>query len=89
MKGKYYALNFPLRDGISDDNYKSVFEPVSNFLLVLEQALKIFFVGDSTSYGVVRPFRDCPTVWHRFAIWRQTRLLEFVDARYTSKIFLC
>lgn len=29
MKGKYYALNFPLRDGISDDNYKSVFEPVS------------------------------------------------------------
>lgn len=29
MKGKYYALNFPLRDGISDENYKSVFEPVS------------------------------------------------------------
>ncbi len=29
MKGKYYALNFPLRDGITDENYKSVFEPVS------------------------------------------------------------
>ncbi|KAK0198581.1 histone deacetylase complex catalytic component RPD3 [Armillaria mellea] len=28
MKGKYYALNFPLRDGVSDENYKSVFEPV-------------------------------------------------------------
>jgi len=28
MKGKYYALNFPLRDGICDENYKSVFEPV-------------------------------------------------------------
>jgi histone deacetylase 1/2 len=28
-KGKYYSLNFPLRDGISDENYKSVFEPVS------------------------------------------------------------
>ncbi|KAJ3524271.1 hypothetical protein NM688_g8590 [Phlebia brevispora] len=27
-KGKYYALNFPLRDGMSDENYKSVFEPV-------------------------------------------------------------
>jgi len=27
-KGKYYSLNFPMRDGISDDNYKSVFEPV-------------------------------------------------------------
>lgn len=29
-KGKYYALNFPLRDGISNENYKSVFEPVRN-----------------------------------------------------------
>jgi histone deacetylase 1/2 len=27
-KGKYYSLNFPLRDGISDENYKTVFEPV-------------------------------------------------------------
>ncbi|KAG6381404.1 histone deacetylase complex, catalytic component RPD3 [Boletus reticuloceps] len=27
-KGKYYALNFPLRDGITDENYKSVFEPI-------------------------------------------------------------
>lgn len=27
-KGKYYALNFPLRDGITNENYKSVFEPV-------------------------------------------------------------
>lgn len=27
-KGKNYALNFPLRDGITDDSYKSVFEPV-------------------------------------------------------------
>ncbi|TFL06465.1 histone deacetylase complex, catalytic component RPD3 [Pterulicium gracile] len=27
-KGKHYSLNFPLRDGISDENYKSVFEPV-------------------------------------------------------------
>ncbi|KZT06360.1 histone deacetylase [Laetiporus sulphureus 93-53] len=27
-KGKYYALNFPLRDGVTDENYRSVFEPV-------------------------------------------------------------
>ncbi|KAF2812878.1 uncharacterized protein BDZ99DRAFT_507084 [Mytilinidion resinicola] len=26
--GKNYAVNFPLRDGITDDTYKSVFEPV-------------------------------------------------------------
>ncbi|KAF2723555.1 hypothetical protein K431DRAFT_337485 [Polychaeton citri CBS 116435] len=26
--GKYYAINFPLRDGIDDTSYKGVFEPV-------------------------------------------------------------
>ncbi|BFZ64724.1 histone deacetylase [Saitoella coloradoensis] len=26
-KGKYYSVNFPLRDGIDDDSYKSVFDP--------------------------------------------------------------
>lgn len=31
-KGKYYALNFPLRDGINDANYKSVFEPVRDLV---------------------------------------------------------
>ncbi|EUC67116.1 histone deacetylase [Rhizoctonia solani AG-3 Rhs1AP] len=27
-KGKFYSCNFPLRDGITDESYKSVFEPV-------------------------------------------------------------
>ncbi|KAH7034670.1 uncharacterized protein B0I36DRAFT_381557 [Microdochium trichocladiopsis] len=27
-QGKYYAVNFPLRDGIDDNSYKSIFEPV-------------------------------------------------------------
>lgn len=27
-QGKYYAVNFPLRDGITDVTYKEVFEPV-------------------------------------------------------------
>lgn len=27
-KGKYYSINFPLRDGMDDESYKSVFEPV-------------------------------------------------------------
>lgn len=30
-KGKNYAVNFPLRDGINDEAYKSVFEPVRYF----------------------------------------------------------
>ncbi|KAF2362867.1 Histone deacetylase domain [Trinorchestia longiramus] len=27
-KGKYYAVNFPLRDGIEDESYQSIFEPI-------------------------------------------------------------
>lgn len=27
-RGKQYAVNFPLRDGIDDWSYKSIFEPV-------------------------------------------------------------
>ena len=27
-QGKYYAVNFPLRDGIDDKSYKAIFEPV-------------------------------------------------------------
>lgn len=28
-KGKYYSCNIPLRDGITDDAYKDIFEPVN------------------------------------------------------------
>jgi histone deacetylase 1/2 len=27
-KGKYYAVNFPLRDGIDDESYEQIFQPV-------------------------------------------------------------
>lgn len=27
-KGKYYAVNFPLRDGIDDESYEQIFKPV-------------------------------------------------------------
>eukprot|EP01097_Dermamoeba_algensis_P011508 TRINITY_DN8929_c0_g1_i1.p1 TRINITY_DN8929_c0_g1~~TRINITY_DN8929_c0_g1_i1.p1 ORF type:complete len:447 (-),score=82.62 TRINITY_DN8929_c0_g1_i1:148-1488(-) len=27
-KGKYYSLNFPLKDGIDDENYRFIFKPV-------------------------------------------------------------
>ena len=27
-KGKYYAVNFPLRDGIDDESYESIFVPI-------------------------------------------------------------
>uniref|UniRef100_A0A4W5NCV6 Histone deacetylase 2 n=1 Tax=Hucho hucho TaxID=62062 RepID=A0A4W5NCV6_9TELE len=28
-KGKYYAVNFPLRDGVDDESYELIFKPVS------------------------------------------------------------
>ena len=28
-KGKYYAVNFPLRDGIDDESYEQIFQPVT------------------------------------------------------------
>lgn len=28
-RGKYYAVNVPLRDGITDESYQSIFVPVS------------------------------------------------------------
>lgn len=31
--GKYYAVNFPLRDGITDETYKHVFEPVISHVM--------------------------------------------------------
>ncbi|KAF9270489.1 histone deacetylase complex, catalytic component RPD3 [Marasmius fiardii PR-910] len=43
MKGKYYSLNFPLRDGISDENYKSVFEPASLYIIcVIQQVMETY-----------------------------------------------
>ena len=32
-KGKYYAVNFPLRDGIDDDNFEAIFVPVMLFCI--------------------------------------------------------
>lgn len=29
-KGKYYAVNYPLRDGIDDESYEAIFKPVSH-----------------------------------------------------------
>ncbi|VDI04052.1 putative histone deacetylase 1-B isoform X1 [Mytilus galloprovincialis] len=36
-KGKYYAVNFPLRDGIDDDSYESIFKPVMTKVMEMYQ----------------------------------------------------
>jgi histone deacetylase 1/2 len=50
-KGKYYAVNFPFRDGIDDSNYKSVFEPVVKAIMEWYQpgAVVLQCGGDSLS----------------------------------------
>lgn len=30
-KGKGYSVNIPLQDGITDESFKSIFDPVSHF----------------------------------------------------------
>ncbi|KAM0751906.1 histone deacetylase [Meredithblackwellia eburnea MCA 4105] len=50
-KGKKYAVNFPLRDGITDEAYKSVFEPVISQIMEFYQpsAIVLQCGGDSLS----------------------------------------
>ncbi|KAL8281531.1 hypothetical protein RQP46_006215 [Phenoliferia psychrophenolica] len=50
-KGKNYAVNFPLRDGITDEAYKSVFEPVISQIMEFYQpsAIVLQCGGDSLS----------------------------------------
>ncbi|KAF3918211.1 hypothetical protein ABW20_dc0107326 [Dactylellina cionopaga] len=49
--GKYYAVNFPLRDGITDETYKSIFEPVIGAVMDWYQpeAVVLQCGGDSLS----------------------------------------
>ncbi|KAF4125004.1 histone deacetylase 1/2 [Geosmithia morbida] len=50
-QGKHYAVNYPLRDGITDDAYKSVFEPViENVMRYFQpEAVVLQCGGDSLS----------------------------------------
>ncbi|GAA5854473.1 hypothetical protein JCM9279_006619 [Rhodotorula babjevae] len=50
-KGRNYSVNVPLRDGINDDNYRSVFEPVISQIMEWYQpsAVVLQCGGDSLS----------------------------------------
>ncbi|KAH8592154.1 hypothetical protein B0O99DRAFT_549448 [Bisporella sp. PMI_857] len=50
-QGKNYAVNFPLRDGINDETYKSIFEPVIQAIMdyYKPQAVVLQCGGDSLS----------------------------------------
>ncbi|KAI1374198.1 hypothetical protein F4677DRAFT_426456 [Hypoxylon crocopeplum] len=50
-QGKYYAVNFPLRDGIDDSSYKSIFEPTISSVMEFynPDAVVLQCGGDSLS----------------------------------------
>ena len=50
-QGKYHAVNFPLRDGINDESYKSIFEPVIDAIMTYYRpgAVVLQCGGDSLS----------------------------------------
>ncbi|KAI4136591.1 MAG: hypothetical protein L6R39_007713, partial [Caloplaca ligustica] len=49
--GKYYAVNFPLRDGIDDRSYKAIFEPIIKSVMEYyrPEAIVLQCGGDSLS----------------------------------------
>jgi Deacetylases, including yeast histone deacetylase and acetoin utilization protein len=50
-QGKHYAVNFPLRDGIDDQSYKSIFQPVIRSVMewYRPEAVVLQCGGDSLS----------------------------------------
>lgn len=42
-KGKYYAVNFPLRDGIDDDAYETIFKPVRYICYSLQVLISEYY----------------------------------------------
>lgn len=50
-EGKHYAVNFPLRDGITDTTYKNIFEPVIQAVMdyYRPEAVVLQCGGDSLS----------------------------------------
>ncbi|KAI5948757.1 RPD3 [Candida theae] len=57
-KGKYHSVNVPLRDGIDDASYKSIFEPVIQAIVDWYQpsAIVLQCGGDSLSGDRLGPF---------------------------------
>lgn len=51
-KGKHYAVNFPLRDGIDDESYRTIFEPVmSKVMEVYRPGVVVMQCGSDSLTG--------------------------------------
>jgi histone deacetylase 1/2 len=89
-KGRNYSVNVPLRDGINDESYKSVFEPVRLSFrpssLSGARLMHLCLVGYLANHGVVQADSGCSPVWRRLAFWRSSRYSQPFDARSVSHL---
>ena len=63
-KGKRYACNFPLREGITDENYKRIFEPVGRPFVTRTTSFDVCAMGYNyrllpKSWNLTNPPRWC------------------------------
>ena len=57
-RGKYYSLNFPLRDGIDDMSYEGIFVPVMSRVMELYQPSAIVLQCGADSLSGDRSVRE-------------------------------
>lgn len=77
-KGKGYAVNIPLKDGITDESYRSVFDPVSfrDSLMIMEQVNSLWPQGHWKDTGEIHTVSGSATMWCGLPRRRQTWLLQ-------------
>lgn len=64
-KGRLYSVNVPLKDGITDDTYESIFKPVVHYL-----NLEFVVADNDKSNGAFSTMCCCFAMWCRFTQWR-------------------
>lgn len=86
-KGKGYAVNFPLKDGIDDESYRSIFRPVRKERACASTGVKLTCAsrsldpaGHARYHGLV-PTRGCNFAMRRRLLVRgQARIFQLVHA---------
>ena len=96
-KGRNYSVNVPLRDGINDDNYRSVFEPVRRSTCsrtgtaAAPRADPPLMLSPSTGHladhGMVPAVCGRAAVRRRLALGRPPRHSQPLDARCVGSPF--
>lgn len=65
-RGRGYAVNVPLKDGITDESFQSIFEPVSPHCMFDVHIMKSTFhcgVDNRKNHRSIPPVSNCSTMW--------------------------